>query len=170
MIKHRLFSKGVVNGLFLIVALALPAPGRAEEALKEKVGAWEIRCQSSPGQPEKCGLTQTVRSEDKAGVNLAMIVVKPPGSRTAVMRVIAPLAVYLVNGVSVKIDQADVGKLPFFRCSPGGCLTEAPLDEKILDQMRNGKIETLVIYLDPEEGLRHLVRLDGFKEAFAKLP
>lgn len=152
------------------VALISPLACRAEEALKGKVGAWEIRCQSSQGaQAEQCGLTQTVRSEDKAGVNLAVIVVQAPGARTAVMRVIAPLAVYLVNGVSVKIDQTDIGKLPFFRCSPAGCITEAPLDEKLLDQMRNGKIATLVIYLEPTEGLRHQVRLEGLKEALEKL-
>jgi invasion protein IalB len=152
------------------IALFSPLACRAEEAPKGKIGAWEIRCQSSSGaQAEQCGLTQTVRSEDKAGVNLAVIIVQAPGARTAVMRVIAPLAVYLVNGVSVKIDQTDIGKLPFFRCSPAGCITEAPLDEKLLDQLRNGKIATLVIYLEPTEGLRHQVRLEGLREALEKL-
>jgi invasion protein IalB len=170
MISLSPIRKAAFGGIFVAAALALSFAAEAQEVLKGKVGAWEIRCQSSAGQAEKCGLTQTVRSEDKAGVNIAVIIVKAPGAKAAVLRVIAPIAVYLVNGVGVKIDQTDMGKLPFFRCTPAGCLTEAPLDEKILDQMRNGKILSLVIYLEPEEGLRHLVRLDGFKEALEKLP
>lgn len=169
---HRVFGLAprLLGGLSLLAALALPAAVRGEEVLKGKFGSWEIRCQSTAGQAEQCGLTQTVRSEDKAGVNLAVIILKPPGARGAVMRIIAPLAVYLVNGVGVKIDQTDIGKLPFFRCSPAGCVTDAPLDEKLLDQMRNGKILSLVIYIQPEEGLRHLARLEGLKEALEKLP
>lgn len=170
MISFFRFSKIAVAGFLVTACPAGSVAAQAQETLKEKVGAWEIRCQSAAGQPEKCGLTQTVRSEDKAGVNIAVILMKAPGGKAAVMRIIAPMAVYLVNGVSVKIDQTDIGKLPFFRCTPAGCLTEAPLDEKILDQMRKGRILTLVIYVEPEEGLRHLVRLEGLKDAFEKLP
>jgi invasion protein IalB len=156
-------------GVLCLVALTLPAAAPAQEVSKGRIGAWELRCQSASATPDQCGLTQTVRSEEKPNVNLAVIIIRPAGAKTPIMRIIVPLAVYLVNGVNVKIDQTDIGKLALYRCTPAGCITDAPLDDKLLDQMRNGKIMTLVIYLEPEEGLRHLVRLDGLKDGVEKL-
>jgi invasion protein IalB len=156
--------------LFAFLLAFLPAAGQTEEISRGKVGAWEVRCQSSGGnQPEQCVLAQTVRSEDKAGVNMAMIITRPAGAPTMIMRIVAPPGVFLLNGVGMKIDQTDMGRLPFFRCSPAGCIADAPLDDKLLDDLRNGKIATVVIYLEPGEGLRHLVRLEGLKEALQKL-
>ena len=85
------------------------------------------------------------------------------------MRIVAPPGVFLINGAGLKIDQTDIGRVPFFRCSPAGCIADAPLDDKLLDQLSNGKIATVVIYLEPGEGLRHLVRLEGLKEGLGKL-
>ncbi|MGJ0510485.1 MAG: invasion associated locus B family protein [Methylocystis sp.] len=151
------------------LALALGA-AHAEDTAKTKFGAWELQCQTPAGsKTEQCALTQTIRSEDKADSSLGVIVVKPAEIKTTVLRVVAPLNVYLLNGVSLKIDQTDIGRVPFFRCSPGGCLADAPLDDQQLNQLRNGKLATLVIYLDPSEGLRHQVRLEGFKQGYEKL-
>lgn len=156
--------------LLAMTLSVVPALGQAEETSRGKVGAWEVRCQSASGaKAEQCVLAQTVRSEDKAGVNMAMIVSRPAGTGATIMRIIAPPGVFLLNGAGMKIDQTDIGRLPFFRCSPAGCIADAPLDDKLLDQMLNGKIATVVIYLEPGEGLRHLVRLEGLKEALEKL-
>ncbi len=151
------------------MAVSLAAAG-AQDSVKTKFGAWELQCQTPPGsKSEQCALTQTVRSEDKADSSLGVIVGKPSEVKATVLRVIAPLNVYLLNGVSLKIDQTDIGRAPFFRCSPSGCLADAPLDDKVLDQLKNGRIATLVIYLDPSEGLRHQVRLEGLKAGLEKL-
>lgn len=160
------------NFKYLLAAamIAFATASGAEESSKGKVGAWDIRCQSATSaQPEQCVLAQTVRSEDKAGVNLAMVVLRPAGTGTTAMRIIAPPGVFLINGVGMKIDQTDIGRLPFFRCSPAGCIADAPIDDKLLEQLRNGKIATLVIYLEPQEGLRHQIRLEGLKEGLEKL-
>jgi invasion protein IalB len=97
------------------------------------------------------------------------MIAKPPESNATVLRVLAPLSVYLPNGVSLKIDQTDIGRAAFFRCSQAGCLSDIPIDGKLLEQLKGGKIATLVIYLEPDEGLRHLVRLEGFKEGYEKI-
>lgn len=153
-----------------VFSTVLMGAALAEESVKAKHGAWDLRCQSPDGKsPAQCGLTQTVRSEDKANVNLGVIVLKQAGAKTGVLRVVAPLSVYLINGVSLKIDQTDIGRVPFFRCAADGCVADAPLDDKLLEQMKSGKLATLVIYLDPYEGLRHQLKLDGFGEAYGKL-
>ncbi len=142
----------------------------AQDAVKGKFGAWELHCQTPAGsKTEQCAITQTLLSEDKGNANLAAVIARPPEIDATVLRVIAPLSVYLLNGVSLKIDQTDIGRAPFFRCSPGGCIADMPLDEKLLNQLKTGKIATLVIYLDPSEGLRHLVKLEGLKQGLEKL-
>jgi invasion protein IalB len=163
---------------FLLAASAFAAylalwpggPAVAEEKAKDRFGAWELRCDTPAGaKAERCALSQAVRSEEKANANLGVIIAKPPELNTTVLRVVAPVSVYLLNGVSLKIDQADIGRAPFFRCSPGGCLADIPIDAKLLEQLKGGKIATLVIYLEPYEGLRHQVKLEGFKEGYEKL-
>lgn len=162
-----LFAAGAsVAALAASPAAAAPA----EEKARERFGAWELRCDTPAGaSAERCALSQAVRSEDKANVNLGVIVVKPPELNATVLRIVAPLNVYLLNGVSLKIDQTDIGRAAFFRCSQGGCIADIPIDPKLLDQLRGGKIATLVIYMEPYEGLRHQFRLEGFREGYEKL-
>lgn len=40
----------------------------------------------------------------------------------------------------------------------------------LVDQLKNGKTATFVIYLTPDEGVGLPLSLAGFKEGFAKLP
>ena len=142
----------------------------AQDAVKESFGAWELQCQTSAGsQTKQCAIGQTVRSEDKGNVNLTIVIVKPPEINATVLRVVAPLSVYLLNGVALKIDQTDIGRVPFFRCTPGGCIADMPIDDKLLNQLTSAKIATLVIYLDPSEGLRHQVKLEGLQQGLKKL-
>jgi invasion protein IalB len=154
----------------LILCIAFPGAASAQATTKVSVGAWELRCEKFPNLPKaSCGLTQTARSEEHAALNLGIVIVKPAWSPNAVMRVIAPPGVFLVNGVSMKIDQTDLGSVPFSRCSIEACFSDAPLDEKLLDKLRTGKIATLVTFMDPGEGLRHHFLLEGFNEGLARL-
>jgi invasion protein IalB len=157
-------------GVGVLSAVALSSFAAAAQKPKVKFGAWELHCETLAGATsEHCALIQVVTSEDKANANLAVIIEKPPELNTTVLRVLAPLSVYLLNGVSMKIDQTDIGRAAFFRCAPAGCIAEIPVDEKLIQQLKGGKIATLVIYLDPTEGLRHLFRLEGFKEGYEKI-
>ena len=163
---------GLSMGLALLAGLTtLPtALGLAQEVTTKRFGAWELHCEARPNlPPTECGLKQTVTSEDKANVNITAMIIRPFKAPAAILRIIAPPTVYLVNGVSVKIDQTDIGRLPFFRCLPGGCVSDAPLNAELISKLKTGKIVTLVIYMEPGEGLRHQVKLDGFKEAFEQL-
>jgi invasion protein IalB len=139
-------------------------------AIKTKFEAWEFRCETPAGETsEQCALTQTVNAEDAANVKLGVMIIKPKQTKNGVFRVIAPLSVFLLNGVSLKIDQTDIGSAGFFRCFTSGCLAEVIIDDKLIEQLKNGKIATLVIYLTPYEGIRHLLMLKGFSEGYEKL-
>lgn len=143
---------------------------QAQNSVKEKFGSWDYRCETVPGeQGQQCLLAQTVQAEDHANSSLGIVILRPKGAKDGIFRVVAPLSVFLINGVSLKIDQLDIGRNAFFRCFPTGCLSDAALDEKLIEQLIKGKVATLVIYLSPFEGNRHLVKLNGLREGYDKL-
>ena len=154
----------------LIPVLAFPLATWAQEGVKGKIGAWEMRCKAlADSSKEACGITQTVQSEDDRNVGIAVVIIKPAEAKTAIMRVIAPAGVFLVNGVTLKVDQTDIGRASFFRCAPERCHADVPLNDKLLEQLEQGRIATFVIYMEPEQGLRHQVLLEGLKEAVKRL-
>jgi invasion protein IalB len=44
------------------------------------------------------------------------------------------------------------------------------MDEKLIDQLKNGKTATFILHQTPDEGIGLPLTLQGFKEAYAKLP
>ena len=112
---------------------------------------------------------QTINAEEAPKVGLGVIIIKRNEEKSGVLQVIAPISVLLPKGVSLKIDQADIGRTGFLRCFPAGCLAEVIIDDNLFQQFSNGKIATLVIYITPYEGLRHLLPLQGFKEGYEML-
>jgi invasion protein IalB len=156
----------------LVFAFAIAGtPAQAQGVVKSKHGDWELRCETPPGASrEQCALLQSVAAEDKPNVNLVVIVLKTADGKSRLLRVIAPLGVLLPNGLGLKVDQADVGRAGFVRCLPTGCVAEVIMEDKLIDQLRNGQTATFIIYQTPEEGIGIPLNLAGFKEGFEKLP
>ena len=155
---------------FAVLTGSFTGAAWGQAPVRTKFDAWELRCETPTGETaEQCALTQTVKAEDAANVSLGVMIAKPKEAKNGVLRVIAPMSVFLLNGVSLKIDQTDIGRAPFFRCAPSGCLADMMIDDKLIEQLKNGKIATLAIYLTPYEGIRHLLMLKGFKEGYEKL-
>ncbi|WP_034996034.1 invasion associated locus B family protein [Beijerinckia mobilis] len=157
-------------GLCSLLAVS-GAPATAQGIVKAKHGDWELRCETPPGaQSEQCALLQSVAAEDKPNINLVVIVLKTADGKSRLLRVIAPLGVLLPSGLGLKIDATDVGRAGFVRCLPTGCVAEVVMDEKLIEQMKNGKNATFIIFQTPEEGIGIPLALNGFKEGFARLP
>jgi invasion protein IalB len=160
----------VVAGLFCLSSAFGVRVGLAAPAVPEKFGAWEVRCETPQGErTEQCVLTQQVRAEERGNASLGVILLHQKGAKQGILRIVAPLNVFLLNGVSLKVDQTDVGQAPFFRCFPTGCLADSLLDDRLMTQLSTGKIATLVIYLTPFEGLRHQVKLEGIRQGYERL-
>ncbi len=161
----------LVAGLFGAALTASASAALAQGVVKSKYGDWEIRCETPAGASvEQCALIQSVVAEDKNNVNLVVIVLKTTDGKSRLLRVIAPLGVLLPNGLGLKIDQTDIGRAGFVKCLPTGCVAEVTMDDKLIDQLKNGKMATFIIHQVPEEGIGLPLSLQGFKEGFAKLP
>ena len=143
----------------------------AQGVVKAKHGDWEMRCETPPGATrEQCALIQSVAAEDRPNVTLIVIVLRTADGKSRLLRVIAPLGVLIPSGLGLKIDQVDVGRAGFVRCLPNGCVAEVVMEDKLIDQMKNGQSATFIIFQTPEEGIGIPLALAGFKEGLEQLP
>src|SRR3984957_19796819 len=146
-------------------------PADAQGVVKGKNGDWETRCETPPGaEREQCALIQSVAAEDRPNITLVVIVLRTADGKSRLLRVIAPLGVLLPSGLGLKIDQADVGRAGFVRCLPNGCIAEVVMEDKLVDQMKNGQSATFIIFQTPEEGIGIPLALTGFRDAIEQLP
>lgn len=151
--------------------LACTGPSFAQGAVKSSHGDWQVRCDTPPGaKTEQCALIQNVTAEDRPNVGLSVIVLKTADKKQKILRVLAPLGVLLPSGLGLKVDQIDVGRTPFVRCLPNGCIAEVVMDDKLMDQLKIGTNATFIVFQTPEEGIGIPIALKGFAEGFDKLP
>ncbi|MGE3066786.1 MAG: invasion associated locus B family protein [Hyphomicrobiaceae bacterium] len=167
--------------LVLLWALALlaglgtidgPTPAAAQEGgtVKAQFGDWQHVCRPPPpgAKNEVCGLTQSVTDEDRSNVGLSVqYQIYPNGKR--ILRIFAPTGVLLTKGVHMKIDDKDLGGVPFVRCPPLACIAQIEVDDKLLDLMKTGKTALFIIFQTEEAGIGIPISLAGFDKALASL-
>ena len=164
---------GIFRALTLALATlaALAGSAAAQGVVKSVHGDWQIRCDTPPGaQSEQCALIQSVTAEDRPNVGLTVIVLKTADQKFRLMRVLAPLGVLLPNGLGLRIDAVDVGKVSFVRCLPNGCVAEVVVNDDLMNKLRTGQSATFIIFQTPEEGIGIPLAMAGFKEGFDALP
>jgi invasion protein IalB len=158
-----------------------PQPGAAPEGpppseTVAKIGSWQVQCGQMPAQGEQttkkqCGMVQVTRSEKNERIGLSLIVMKMMngGKEVTMMRVMAPIGVYLPTGVALEIDGAAVGRVPFTRCRPQICEALAEASAPTLEKMKKGNAATFIIYEGPGAGVPMKLSLEGFSKALAEL-
>src|SRR5215510_11159435 len=146
-------SRGPRTGLIgLLAATAIALFGLAGNASAQGVvksvhGDWQVRCDTPPGaQSEQCALIQSVTAEDRPNVGLTVIVLKTADQKYRLMRVLAPLGVLLPNGLGLRINSTDVGKVSFVRCLPNGCVADVVVNDELMSKLRTGQTATFIIF------------------------
>jgi invasion protein IalB len=139
-------------------------------------GAWQIQCSTAPAsgdQPAKksCGMVQVTRSEKNARVGLSLVIVKTKqGDKDILMmRVMAPIGVYLPTGVALEVDGAAVGRVPFSRCRPQICEAIAEASPETVEKMKKGTAANFIVYEAPGLGIPLKISLEGFSAALENL-
>jgi invasion protein IalB len=181
-VRGRASSRAILARRFAVLAMALALavlglgpPGlrqaHAEGTVKAKNGDWETRCDTPTGaKGEQCALVQNVVAEDRPNITLVVIVLKPADKKKPLMRVVAPPFVFLPTGLGLKIDDVDVGHVPFAHCFGSGCFSEVEMDDKLIGQMKTGKTATFIVFQSPDDGIGIPVSLNGFAQGFDALP
>ncbi len=151
--------------------LALGPSAQAEGVIKATNGDWETRCDTPTGaKGEQCAMIQNVVAEDRPNITLLVIVLKPVDKKKPLLRVVAPPFVFLPTGLGLKIDQVDVGHVPFAHCFGSGCFSEVEMDDKLIGQLKTGTTATFIVFQSADDGVGIPVSLNGFAKAFDSLP
>jgi invasion protein IalB len=140
-------------------------------------GDWKIQCEAPPanaqGAPaqKQCGMIQTARSDKNPKVGLTLVLVKGQqnGKAITMMRIMAPVGVYLPTGVALEVDGGAVGRVPFTRCLPQVCIAFAEATRDTLDKLKKGTAANFIIYEAPGLGLPLKISLNGFSAAYGAL-
>src|SRR5205807_7967709 len=131
----------------LLAALFAAGEARAQGAIKDKHGDWETRCETPPGAAyEQCAIVLSVVDQERPNLTLVLIVLNSADRKARLMRVIAPLGVLLPPGVSLRIDDQDMGRLNFLQCLANGCIAQVAMDDKLVDKLKSGKTATLGVF------------------------
>jgi len=143
-------------------------------------GDWKIQCESAPGQAnaqgqaqnvKQCAMVQSARSDKNAKLGLTTVFVrgKQNGKDVTMMRILAPIGVYLPTGVALEVDGGAVGRIPFMRCLPQICVAFGEAGNQTLDKFRKGTAANFIIYEAPGLGMPIKISLNGFAAAFTAL-
>lgn len=166
-----------------------PRAGKEAPAPKAEVvgkfGKWSLTCEnvakstpdgeadaSAPAATERsCGIIQGTRNEERKNVGLSLVVLKTKqdGKDAVMVRVMAPIGVFLPMGVALEIDGDAISRVPFTRCAPQTCMAMGSASPETLAKMKKGKIATFIIYDGPASGLPLEIELKGFTDALAAL-
>lgn len=143
-------------------------------------GAWSVECseivvpegQPKPPVSKSCGMVQTTKNEKIGTLAITVIVSQiKSGDKTAtLMRVLAPIGVFLPTGIPVEIDGAALpNRLQFTQCAPRICEAVGEFSEETLGKFKKGTKSTFYIYAKAGSGIPMNVSLDGFGAAVAEL-
>ncbi len=152
-------------------AVSLAPPTQDLPPVRSVHGDWQLRCDRPAGAlNEQCFLMQFVTAEDRENVGLMVVVLKTADGQARIMRIVAPLGVLLPAGLGLQIDQEDLGRAGFVRCTPRGCVAEVILEDALLQKLQTGATATFIIFQTPEEGVGIPIALAGFPAGYGSLP
>jgi invasion protein IalB len=163
-----------------------PQPGQGKGPATEvvaTVGSWKVQCETLPANPQAtgtdqpaagqrtCGMVQGAQNDKNPKAQLTLVIVKSKqgDKTTTMMRVMAPIGVFLPTGVALEIDGNAVGRVPFTRCLPQICMAFAEASPETLAKLKKGKEANFIIYEAPGIGLPMKMKLEGFTQALAAL-
>jgi invasion protein IalB len=143
-------------------------------------GDWKIQCEAvkanpqgqAPAQAQKqCAMVQSARSDKNAKLGLTTVFVraKQNGKEITMLRILAPIGVYLPTGVALEVDGGAVGRIPFMRCLPQICVAFGEAGDQTLDKFRKGTAANFIIYEAPGLGMPIKISLNGFAAAYTAL-
>lgn len=153
---------------FLLINSATNAQGRPPGSkIFAKHGHWQVICGRPVGAKlERCAAVQSVTAEDRPNVGLTVTFLKAANRSKKLLRVVAPLGVLLPTGLGLKIDDKDIGRVPFIKCGKIGCVADVVVSDDLATNLKKGSTAIFIIFQTPEAGIAIPISLTGFTAAF----
>ena len=122
---------------------AQPQPGapagNAGQNVQLMYSPWMKVCGKGPDTNNKqvCVVTKDARLEN--GMPVAIVQLFEPEGEAKVLRVTVPLGMQLQHGTRVIVDQNQPMQAPYKICFPVGCMSDYPVDDKLVGAMKKGQ-------------------------------
>jgi invasion protein IalB len=155
--------------LAALLAFSFAPVAHGQARIESLHGDWAVRCTFKTSQRDNCGITHRKRYV-LSRTRVSIVVVKGRNGRGRLLRVVAPDSVEQGGGVTVRVDQHDIGKLPFVSCRYPGCIAQKALNTKQFEFFRSGKTVYATMTSKYGRDFNMSVSLKGFGEAFDNLP
>jgi invasion protein IalB len=158
-------------GVFAVLgSLAVPALAQdAADKTDQQFGAWQQRCDRPSGPGRQCGLVQVSNQAQNPALPLQMVMVRTDKDGV-LMRIVAPLGIWLPSGASLRIDGNDIGRTGFVRCLPSGCIAEVALEKALRDTLAGGSDAVITIHQSEDSAVDFSFKLDQLDKGLAALP
>jgi invasion protein IalB len=150
--------------------------GAPQTEIVSKHGKWEVQCaeldDGKGGKVRSCGMVQLARSDKSEQIVLSVIVnrLKQGGKSQTIMRLLAPIGVYLPTGIAVEIDGGALpNRLPFTRCTPRVCEAFGEASADTIKKFSKGTNATFFLYDRPGNGYPMKISLEGFSAGIGTL-
>ena len=129
-------------------------------------GDWAKQCEPAGNGGERCYIVQTVRAGEKPV--MVVVVAYAPGRERVAAMIDVPLGMHLPTGLEVRA--AGVTKqIDFEQCLPTGCRAMLPMDDDILEALKNGDAAAIAGRGRDGENVELPISGNGFGEAFGAL-
>lgn len=177
------------------IGLSLNAAAQAQEPaiiIKSTHEAWRIQCTflgnatvsadelaraikpdyKMDKSKQRCQMMQQIRSQENKSFGLLISLMKAPtkeNPKQVVMRIVAPLGVFLPSGLALEIDETAKGRINYTNCIQGGCLAQSPMADELLKSFKLGGTANFIVYQAPGRGLPMSASLKGFSAAYKAL-
>ena len=125
-------------------APAAQAPALAAESKPQLMySPWMKVCGKGKDTNNKqvCVVTKDGRLEN--GMPVAIVQLFEPEGLPRILRVTVPLGMQLQHGTRVIIDQGAPANEPYKICFPVGCMSDYPVSDEMIKQMKKGKMLTV---------------------------
>jgi invasion protein IalB len=151
---------------------AEPANADSAEAASGKSDNATAAADPAQSQAKRlCGMIQSAHDEKRPqlGITLYISRIKQGEKALTQMRILAPIGVWLPQGIGLDIDGQAVGSMPYSNCLPQVCLARAETSPETLDKFKKGTVANFFIYAGPGAGVPLKISLKGFGKALDAL-
>ncbi len=160
-----------------MLALAGAAPALAEEgeaapapaAAQQPAANWAVPCDGQAGAID-CRVVQTLMVKGTRQILLAVTVRRPDKAADPAMLVRLPHGLYLPAGVTLQIDEGKPEAHVVQTCDNRGCYAGLPIPKAMLAALSKGQKLSVVVQDTNKRAITMTMGLQGFADAFAKLP
>lgn len=148
--------------LWAALAVAF-APGALALNDGERFQDWTARCEKPDDKrPQRCFIFQVIKDKKSDQPLLQMAVGYLPENNQPAAIYTVPLGVALIKGISIKIDNQELGRVAYETCIQGGCIAGFLLTPERLEAFKRGSKSQLTLYDATGKAIDLEISLKGF--------